>query len=131
VKKSVKQDHPPPGLSSVLDGGNYCASTHRMCAERRQLCRTLDEARKRGVRPSNVTAWIHRKNKGVMTVLRSRADGTFGCSVPCVYCRREMLRYNLRVQCFTSDGDLFCGPLDDAGAPRSKLTSGQTRNAKK
>jgi len=62
-----------------------------------------------------------------LTVVRPRANGSLGCSVPCVMCRRELLRFELRVKCVTEDGEWFEGRLDEPGAPRSKLTSGQKK----
>jgi hypothetical protein len=62
-----------------------------------------------------------------MAVFRFRADGTPGCTVPCVWCARELLRYDLRVSCTTGAGAVFSGRLDAADAPAALLTAGQRR----
>ena len=62
---------------------------------------------------------------GRIAVIRWKMDGSFGCSVPCVACRRELIRYGIRVCCFTADGTWFEGKMDDPGAPPSKISSGQ------
>jgi hypothetical protein len=63
--------------------------------------------------------------RGQIHVVRVGSDGAPICSVPCVFCRREILRFGLRVYCIQQDGTLYCGSLRDAAAPQSKPTSGQ------
>jgi hypothetical protein len=54
-------------------------------------------------------------------------DGTLGCATPCVFCQRELLRFDLRVHCSQAGQSWFSGRLDEAGAPESKPTTGQRR----
>ena len=107
--------------------GWACRNNHRLCAERRLLYKCLEEARRHDVPSHNLVHWLHRKNKGVLTIMRWRTDGSWGCSVPCILCRRELIRYGFPVRCFTSDGHWFDGYMDDPDAPSSKPTKGQAR----
>lgn len=100
--------------------------THNI-AERRLLSAWVEEARKAGQRPHQVVAWVRRKAGGAVCVWRLRRDGSLGCSVPCVCCSRELLKFGLKVYCVSSDGAWFDGWLDEPGAPRSQPTSGQRR----
>lgn len=90
----------------------------------------VKDASRHGVPSHRVPHWIHRKYKGALTVCRYRHDGTPGCSVPCVLCRRELIRFRIPVACHTPDGALFRGHLDDVDAPVSKPTMGQRVNAR-
>lgn len=98
-------------------------------------CRLLqsyvDAARRHGVRQHRVTTWVRRKLGADILVVRHRSDGSLGCAAPCVLCRRELLRFDLRVHCSLSGGAFFSGRLSDAGAPEPTLTSGQRRMLKK
>ena len=62
---------------------------------------------------------------GTISVVRVDARGELVCSVPCVFCRREILKFDLTVACVGPDGSVFRGSLADANAPASKPTSGQ------
>ena len=70
---------------------------------------------------------MRRKLGGDVTVVRRRSDGTLGCAAPCVYCQRELLRFDLRVHCSLGGGAFFSGRLSEAGAPKPTLTAGQRR----
>lgn len=98
-----------------------------MCAERRLLENYIHNAQQHGVPNHMIGWWIHRKTGGLMTIFRFKADGTIGCSVPCVFCRKIIITFRLKVQCVTSDGYWFRGYLDEIDAPQSKMTSGQKR----
>lgn len=104
------------------------SSTVCICAERRLINHYIREAQKHSVAPYKIASWIHRKTGGTLTIYRNRADGSHGCSIPCIFCKREILKLGLRVQCCLHDGQWFVGYLDDDNAPCSKLTSGQRRN---
>jgi len=65
-----------------------------------------------------------------MVVYRERSDGSPGCSVPCVMCRRELLRFRIPVVCRTPEETWFTGQLDELGAPVSKPTVCQKANAR-
>jgi hypothetical protein len=54
-------------------------------------------------------------------------DGTLGCATPCVFCQRELLRFDLRVHCSQAGQSWFSGRLDEAGAPESKPTGYQRK----
>lgn len=110
-------------------GLTACSNTYHTCAERRLLSKTLQQAEKNGVPYAKRAAWLHRKNKGTITVTRCRADGSLGCSVPCPLCRRELMRYHIRVKCVKNDGEWFDGYFDEPDAPASKKTSGQLRRS--
>lgn len=96
-----------------------------MCAERRLLQSAVRDANKHGIIGDGVVPWIRRKYGNTVTVCRYKADGSFGCSVPCSQCRRVLQNFRLRVRCVQSDGTWFHGYLDDTAAPPSKMTSGQ------
>ena len=82
-------------------------------------------ASRHGVPPHARIAWVRRKFGGDVTVWRVLSDGRLGCSVPCVLCRRALVRRDLRVHAVLPDGAWFHGRLTDAGAPPSRATSGQ------
>ena len=94
-------------------------------------CRLLQAyitaARRHGARAHSIVSWVRRKLGADLVVIRQRSDGTFGSSVPCVYCLRELTRFDLRVHCTLDGGGVFSGRLTDSGAPRSTLTTGQRR----
>jgi hypothetical protein len=111
-------------LSSVSDAA--------CCAERRLLATAAGEARRHGVAPHAVVAWVRRKHGGDVAVVRPRGPGrgdkdSHGTSVPCVMCRRALIAFGMRVHCCTGDGAWFHGHLDEPGAPPSVPTSGQAR----
>lgn len=74
-----------------------------------------------------------------MVVWRSRKDGTLGCSIPCVMCRKKLIEFGIQVHVVVQDGksgmdgksgrdaSWFHGRLTDADAPASKPTSGQIK----
>ena len=72
-------------------------------------------------------AWVRRKLGPGVLVLRQCADGSLGCAAPCVWCHRELLRFDLRVACPLGGGAFFSGRLSEAGAPCPRLTGGQRR----
>lgn len=83
------------------------------------------DARRRGVAPHKVPAFVRRRLGGGITVVRLRSDGTPGCSAPCLLCARELARFDLKVCCRLDSGAVWCGRLSDPGAPPPKVTSGQ------
>lgn len=113
--------------NSATNGTASARSDHRGCAERRLLSAWVEEARKAGQRPHQVVTWVRRKAGAAVAVWRTRVDGTLGCSVPCVCCSKELLKFGLKVYCVSSDGAWYSGWLDDPDAPRSQPTSGQRR----
>lgn len=108
-------------------GGVEALSTHRCCAERNVLEKWIRIATKRGVRHHAVIAWVKRKCGGTIIVKRVLQDNTPGCSFPCIFCRKELEKYDISVQCTLRSGDTFEGKLDDPSLPQSFLTCGQRR----
>ncbi len=108
-----------------LECGRHTVSTAPARA-RRLLESYVAEARKHGVRPHQVTAWVRRKLGAHISVWRKRSDGTFGCATPCVLCQRELKRYDLRVHC-SQDTGWFVGRLSEEHAPQAQLTTAQRR----
>eukprot|EP00884_Botryococcus_braunii_P023029 jgi/Botrbrau1/940/Bobra.0167s0051.1 len=102
-------------------------STHRCCAERRLLELWTAEAKRHGVRAHSLVTWVRRKLGSDITVWRCRSDGSLGCATPCLLCRRELLRFDLRVHCPLDNGTWFRGRMDENNAPLPALTSGQRR----
>lgn len=108
-----------------------CAlNDHLCCAERRLLRSALRDARNHSVRGEAVPRWLRRKYGGLVEVVRpveseSGSGLSRGCSVPCILCRRELLRYGFEVRCTTRDGRVWRGRLDQDDAPASKATRGQ------
>lgn len=101
---------------------------HLCCAERNLVSKIHAAATRHGVPMHKRVAWMRRKFGGHMTVWRPLSDGTLGCSIPCVICRKVLLRMHVTVHAVMSDGATwFHGQLSDQGTPRSKPTSGQVR----
>lgn len=94
---------------------------------RRLLQTYMEAARRKGVPAHSVVVWVRRKLGAGVLVLRRRADGTLGCAAPCVWCARELLRFDLRVHCTLGGGGFFSGRLSETGAPCPGLTGGQKR----
>lgn len=103
-------------------------SRARTRAERRLLDTWVSQARSSGCRPHQVVRWVRRKVGSDIVVWRVRADGSAGCSLPCVLCQRQLQLFGLRVTCTTSDGRLWRGHLGKSDdSPVCKSTSGQRR----
>lgn len=105
-------------------------NNQRCCAERIAIGHAQRDAQRHGVRPHATIAWVLRKYGHHITVWRTRADGSYGCAVPCVVCRREIERFGLRVHCTTvplddASSEWYHGYMDDPAAPTSKPTSRQ------
>lgn len=103
----------------------------RCCAERKLLNAWVLKANRQNVPRHQIVHWVRRKAGADLTVWRQRADGTLGCSVPCLLCKSFLDVFDLRVTCVVSPGEWFHGRLSDQGAPVSKLTSGQQRKVSK
>lgn len=100
--------------------------THRCCAERRLLDSYIRQGRRQGVPNHKLVAYVRRKLGSSIAVWRRTADGALACSVPCLFCSRELQRFDLRVHCIVdSGGGWFSGRLGDPGAPPTLLTGGQ------
>jgi hypothetical protein len=55
-------------------------------------------------------------------------ENHLGRSVPCVLCRRELVKFDFDVHMVKEDGSMFVGKLTDDDAPASKPTSVQLHN---
>lgn len=99
------------------------------------ICRLLEhwqgEARRHGVPSHKVIAWIRRKIGNHITIVRYLNDGSLACAIPCVFCQKELKKYDMRISCTTEDGTWFHGRLSDGGAPTPVLTAGQRRMLKR
>lgn len=96
------------------------------------LCRLLQsyvhQARKAGVPSHKLVAWVRRKLGSNIAIWRRTVDGELGCAAPCLFCNRELQRFDLRVHCPTdAAGTWFSGRLNEPGAPRPQLTGGQQK----
>lgn len=87
----------------------------------------IAKASKAGVPRHQVVHWIRRKAGTEITIWRQLADGSLGCSVPCVVCAGVLAHFDLRVTCMVGSGEWYSGRLTDPGAPEVKPTSGQRR----
>ncbi len=93
-------------------------------------CRLLDsyiqQARRAGVAPHKLVAYVRRKLGPSIAVWRRTADGALACAAPCLFCARELRRFDLRVHCsLDAHGGWFSGKLSEPGAPQPLLTGGQ------
>lgn len=81
--------------------------------------------------PSHKTvSWIRRKLGGHIVIVRYRKDGTLGCAVPCIFCQRELVKFDIHIHCVDAQGSWFSGRLDDTDAPEPVFTTGQRRMMK-
>ncbi len=94
-------------------------------AERQLLDQWISAGRRQGVRPHQLISWVRRKAGADIVIWRRKADGTLGCATPCIFCKRELERFDLRVHCSQQTGRWFSGRLEGEGAPRSQPTTGQ------
>lgn len=103
-------------------------STHRCCAERRLLAAWERQARQHGVAAHAITVWVRRKVGPHISVWRFQKSGTLACATPCVFCARELRRFDMRVHCSQGDNEWFSGRLEGPEAPEARPTSGQIRS---
>ena len=85
----------------------------------------VTEARRRGIQPHKVAAYVRRRLAGGICIVRMRSDGSPGCSIPCTLCAKELVKYDLKVCCRLASGEVFYGRLTDPDAPSAKVTGGQ------
>jgi len=80
------------------------------------------------VPPHKLIPWVRRKLGSNIAVWRCTTDGALARAAPCLFCSRELLRFDIRVHCPTdASGGWFSGRLSDVGAPVPALTGGQQR----
>ena len=116
-----------PRIVYAEAGGIEAASNHRCCAERNVLDEWRRLAIKRGVPSHAIISWVRRKTGGTIVVRRYLFDNSLGCSIPCVFCRREIEKYDMVVTCTCQTGGRVEERIRDPGFPPSVLTCGQRR----
>ena len=109
----------------ALMGNKIMSSNFKLCAERRLLNEWIRDARKHNIAEHQIIQWILRKTGGKIYVWRIVSDGSFSCAVPCVFCKKELLVFGVKVICPLKSGGWFAGDLREPDAPTSKLTNGQ------
>jgi hypothetical protein len=100
-------------------------NSHDCCAERLLLRDLSREAVRHGMRRDGAAtyAWIRRKFGHYVIVERpvSAAPTGFGCSLPCVDCRRALSEVGLKVRAFV--GDAWVTYESASAMPPSKLSA--------
>ena len=71
-----------------------------MCAERLFFKHVNLEANRAGVKPHQLSNWIHRKY-GDIIIERMRGTGELGTSIPCVMCRKTLDRWAIQWKAHT------------------------------
>lgn len=116
----------PPQSSGLSNSSRSTRTT--LYAERRLIQEWVVKARKHGQSGHQVISWVRRKVGPSVCTWRFLANGELGCATPCILCSKELLRFGFKVVCSQGSGqDWYQGHLDSEGAPRSKLTSAQSR----
>ena len=87
-------------------GTNEITNTCHCCAERRMVTQQLRILSKKGLGLYDFPTWLHRKY-GTIHIERLRDDGTPGCSIPCVLCRKVLDKYRIKWTAF--DGTDWVG----------------------
>jgi hypothetical protein len=106
-------------IAVKASAGNLSAENAGVCAERRLIKRIRMVALKKGVSFHSISTWFYR-TFGRIKVTRCLADGTYGCSMPCVCCAKALGRYNLRWEATS-----LCGTVckdNDPLRPKAKPT---------
>lgn len=98
-------------------------STCHCCAERRLLKILRHEFNKKRTCKDKFSEWLNRKY-GRMVILRPRADGSVGISIPCVLCRKEIEKN--KVKWVAHDGEKWVFSDKDK-TPISRPTAKQVR----
>jgi hypothetical protein len=118
----------------IAEAGNlFAVNNHRCCAERLLIEEWVRNARRHGVACHATISWVKRKSGGEIVVKRFLHDETPGVSIPCVFCRAEIEKFNLRVVCTIETGkgeiagQVFKGKLSDSIAPKSVFTGLQKK----
>mmetsp|Transcript_2112 Transcript_2112/g.4831 ORF Transcript_2112/g.4831 Transcript_2112/m.4831 type:complete len:103 (-) Transcript_2112:23-331(-) len=83
--------------------------------------------RKKGIPKHRLIQYVRGQMDGSINILRFDSTANPQCSVPCVFCRKVLIKFDISVRCIGPSGESFCGNLQDDAAPVSKLTSGQKR----
>jgi hypothetical protein len=109
---------------AATQAGLVVTNNVRTCAERRLLERLVHVARVRGVTAHRVILFV-RRTVGRLTIRRTTADGSVACSLPCIYCRRQLEAFHLRWSAHSHDG-----PVDERTAGPSSLTHRQRNDWK-
>lgn len=100
-------------------------------AERRLIDTWTEKARKKGVPQHSVIPWVRRKFPGrpEIVVWRLTSSGDLACSLPCLLCRKQLIKFGFRVTCHTGTVQgvdvWYSGTLTEVSAPVSTLTTRQ------
>jgi hypothetical protein len=108
-----------------FDPTQSISSNHRCCAERNLLLHWRHMAARKGIGRHKVIPWIKRKVKHLI-VFRLSTEGTFCVSYPCVFCRKEIERFDLHCTCIDEEGAVQ-PKLRAEQLPQLVLTSSQRR----
>lgn len=98
-----------------------------MIIERRLLYSWERIARRHGVPSRSIIHWVRRKMGNQISIWRQTEGKNNACTYPCVLCKETLLRYDIKVFCYTPEGKIFSGKLNERNAPLSVLTSSQRR----
>lgn len=106
-------------------------SDHRLCAERKLIKKWINIAKQHGIHPHKQACWIKRKIGGNIVIWRMLANGSLSVSIPCIFCKRQIVSIDLKVHCIDKSGNPFHGKLNENDAPQCCLTSSQKKYFKK
>ena len=101
----------------------HVTCNHRCCAERRLLAVLERQAHVQGG-PRHSIAWFVRRSIGELHIERTTADGAAAICLPCVLCRKELDKYDIRWTAYNKDGET----VTSDEAPKAQLTSRQRRD---
>ena len=101
----------------------YTGSNCHNCAERNLINIFYKASIKHNVTSYKRTVWIYKRMKKI-TVLNS----TGGPSIPCIYCKKELDKYNPIITYKNCEGNWISERSHDI--TESKMTSGQRKNIK-
>jgi len=104
-------------LTAACSYGASAQNTHELCAERRLLAQVKRQLQKKQAR---VTLTRFRRALSTIRIERLRADGSWGCSLPCVMCRRVLEQMDVCVECVVGDEWIKCRAAD---LPESTVTA--------
>ena len=117
--------HRAPSLFLASSAYHPASAPAAMCC--RLLQSYVQQGRRQGVPAHKLVAWVRRKLGGSIVVWRRTADGQLAYAAPCLFCSRELKRFDLQVHCALGGGEWWSGKLSDAGAPQARLTGGQQK----
>lgn len=111
--------------SPGFDPSHATVSSHRCCAERNLLDYWKHVAIKHGIGRHRIIPWIKRKLRHIH-IFRISGDGDLCKSYPCIFCRREIEKYDLHCTCIDASGNIN-HKLRAEQLPRTVFTSSQKK----